>query len=109
MNCISNKCTYLYPRNNGDTIGTQQSIKNKIRYKSDQSGDAINLSKLSFSSDAFKLLNKNLKFVHTLKKYNKKQLEIPMLKIPSALSNFELTSRITIQSQTQIKKSYPSK
>ena len=75
MNCLSNKCTYLYPRNNRDTIGIQQSIKNKIRYKSNPSGDAINLSKLSFSSDAFKLLNKNLKFVHTLKKYNKKQLD----------------------------------
>ena len=65
----------LYPTNNGDTIGIQRAIKSKIRYKSDPSGKVINLSKHSFSLDTFKLLNKNLNFVPTPKKYNKKKLD----------------------------------
>ena len=71
----NNKCTYLYPTNNGNAIGIQRAIKSKIRYKSDPSGHVINLSKHSFSLDTFKLLNKNLNFVPTPKKYNKKQLD----------------------------------
>ena len=47
----------------------------KIRYKSNPSGNVINLSKHSFSSDTFKLLNKNLNFVPTPKNYNNKQLD----------------------------------
>ena len=31
----NNECTYLYPINNGNTIGIQPAIKSKIRYKSD--------------------------------------------------------------------------
>ena len=57
------------------TIGIQQAIKSKIRYKSDPSGNVINISKYSFSLDTFKLLNKNLNFVPTPKKHNKKQLD----------------------------------
>ena len=57
------------------TIGIQRAIKSKIRYKSDPSGNVINISKYSFSLDTFKLLNKNLNFVPTPKKYNKKQLD----------------------------------
>ena len=53
----------------------QRAIKSKIRYKSDPSGQVINLSKHSFSLDTFKLLNKNLNFVPITKKYNKKQLD----------------------------------
>ena len=71
----NNKCTYLYPTNNGNAIGIQRAIKSKIRYKSDPSGHVINLSKHLFSLDTFKLLNKNLNFVPTPKKYNKKQLD----------------------------------
>ena len=55
-------------------FGIQRAIKSKIRYKSDPSGHVINLSKHSFFLDIFKLLNKNLNFVPTPKKYNKKQL-----------------------------------
>ena len=95
--------TYLYPANNGNTIGIQQTIKSKIINKSDPSGHVINLSKHSFSLDTFKLLNKNLDFVPTPKKYNKK------LKIYFGLSNFELTSKISSQSRTQIKKTYSFK
>ena len=69
------KCTYLYPTNNGNTIDIQRAIKNKIRCKSHPSGNVVNLSKHSFSSYTLKLLNKNLNFVHTLKKYNKNQLD----------------------------------
>ena len=71
----NNKRTNLYPTNNGNAIGIQRAIKSKIRYKSDPSGHVINLSKHSFSLDTFKLLNKNLNFVPTPKKYNKKQLD----------------------------------
>ena len=60
---------------NGNAIGIQRAIKSKIRYKSDPSGHVINLSKHSFSLDTFKLLNKNLNFVPTSEKYNKKQLD----------------------------------
>ena len=67
--------TYLYPANNGNTIGIQQTIKSKIINKSDPSGHVINLSKHSFSLNIFKLLNKNLNFVPTPKNYNKKQLD----------------------------------
>ena len=69
----NNKRTNLYPTDNGNAIGIQRVIKSKTRFKSDPSGHVINLSKYSFSLDAFKLLNKNLNFVPTLKKYNKKQ------------------------------------
>ena len=71
----NNTCTYLYPKNNGNAIGMQRAIKSKIRYKSDPLWHVINLSKHSFSLDTFKLLNKNLNFVPTPKKYNKKQLD----------------------------------
>ena len=56
-------------------MGIQRAIKSKIRYKSDPSGHVINLSKRSFSLDTFRPLNKNLNFVPTPKKYNKKQLD----------------------------------
>ena len=69
------KCTYLYSTHNGNTIGIQRAIKSKIGYKSDPSGNAINLSKQSFSLYTFKLLNKSLNFVPTPKKYNKRQLD----------------------------------
>ena len=69
----TNKLTYLYSRNNGNTIGIQQAIKNKIRYKSDPSGNVTNLSKHSLSPNTFKLLSKSLNSVPTPKKYNKKQ------------------------------------
>ena len=69
-----NKCTYLYPTNNGNTISILQAIKNKVAYESDPSGNVINLWKHSLSSDTFTLLNKNLDSVPTTKKYKKKQL-----------------------------------
>ena len=53
----------------------------------------LNLSKISFCLDTFKLLNKNLNFVPTPKKCNKKQLN-------TDAEIFELTSRISTQSQT---------
>ena len=55
-------------------MGKLRTIKSKYRYKSDPSGNVINLSKHLFSLDTFKLLNKNVNFVPTPKKYNKKQL-----------------------------------
>ena len=46
-----------------------QTIENALRRKSDPSGNVVNLSKHSFSSDTYKLLNGNLNFVHTSKRY----------------------------------------
>ena len=46
-----------------------QTIENALRRKSDPSGNVANLSKHSFSSDTYKLLNRNLNFVHTSKRY----------------------------------------
>ena len=57
-----------------ETLSILQAIKNKVTYKSDPSGKVINLWKHSFSSDNFTLLNKNLNFEPTPKKYKKKQL-----------------------------------
>ena len=95
----NNKCTYLYPTNNGNTIGIQRAIKSKIRYKSDQSGNVINLSKYSFTLDTFKLLNKNVNwYLHRKSKI--KSNKILMLKVSFTLSSFELTSRLSTQSQT---------
>ena len=71
----NNKSTYLYLKSSGNTSGIQQTFKNKIRYKSDPFGKDLNLSKHSFSSDTFKLLNEILNVVPTPKKCNKKQLD----------------------------------
>ena len=49
--------------------------KKQLKTKSDPSGNVVNLSKKSFSSDAFTILHKNPNFVPTPKKYNKKQLD----------------------------------
>ena len=57
-----------------ETLSILQAIKNKVTYKSDPSGKVINLWKHSFSSDNFTLLNKNLNFEPTPKKYKEKQL-----------------------------------
>ena len=50
-------------------------LTHQNRYKSDPSGNLINLSDQSFSSDSFKLLNKNLYFIPTARKYIKKKLD----------------------------------
>ena len=47
---------------------------NNFRYKSDPSGNIVNSSKDSFSFGTYKLLNKNLNFIPTSKRYNKNQL-----------------------------------
>ena len=46
-----------------------QTIENALRLKSDPSGNVVNLSKNSFSSDTYKLLNGNVNFVHASKRY----------------------------------------
>ena len=50
-------------------------FKNKIRYGSSSSREVINLSKHSFFSDTFKLLNKNLDFIPSPKIFSKKELD----------------------------------
>ena len=58
------------------TMETLSAINKKLKAKlADPSGHVINLSKHSFSLDTCKLLNKNLNFVPTPKKYDKKQLD----------------------------------
>ena len=66
------QATTTFIQQNRNAIGIQQAIKSKIRYEPDPSEHVINLSKHSFSLDAFKILNKNLNFVPTPKRYNKK-------------------------------------
>ena len=56
------------------TFKLQQTITNTLIYKSDPSGNAVNLSKHSLSFDTYKLLDKNLNFIPTSKRYNKNQL-----------------------------------
>lgn len=71
MSFCNNKCSYLYPANIGNAVDKRRAIENKIRYRSDPSRNAINLSKYSFFSDILKLLNKNLKLVPKPKKFSK--------------------------------------
>ena len=68
------KGTEFRTRNNANTFKLQRTITNALRYKSDPSGNVVNLSKHSFSFDTYKLLNKNLNFIPTSKRYNKNQL-----------------------------------
>ena len=52
-----------------------RSVKStEFRYKSDPSGNVVNLSKQSFSFGTYKLLNKNFNFIPISKRYNKNQL-----------------------------------
>ena len=68
------KGTEFRSRNNANTSKLQRPITNVLSYKSDPSGNVVNLSKHSFSFDTYKLLNKNLNFIPTSKRYNKNQL-----------------------------------
>ena len=52
----------------------QRTVISALRYKSDPSGNVINLPKHSFSYDTNKLLHKNLKVITTSNRYNKNQL-----------------------------------
>ena len=61
---------YIYIYINANTFKLQRTITNALRYKSNLSGNVINLSKHSFSFDTYKLLNKNLHFIPTSKRYN---------------------------------------
>ena len=64
------KGTEFRTRNNGNTFKLQRTITNALRYKSDPSGN-VNLSKHSFSFNTYKLLDKNLNFIPTSKRYIK--------------------------------------
>ena len=63
------KGTKFHARNNAHTFKLQRTITNALRYKSDPSGNVVNLSKHSFSFDTYKLLNKNLNFIPTSERY----------------------------------------
>ena len=54
-------------------IHIQRPIISKIGYRSDPSRKVINLLKISFSSDNFELLNKNVHFAPTTKELIRKQ------------------------------------
>ena len=49
------KGTEFRTRNNANTFKLQRTITNALRYKSDPSGNNVNLSKRSFSFDTYKL------------------------------------------------------
>ena len=54
------KGTEFRTRNNANTFKLQRTITNALRYKSDPSGNVVNLSKHSFSFDTYKILKKIL-------------------------------------------------
>ena len=64
----------LYARHHDRFIKLQRAIKNTIRLQSDPAGQIINLTQKIFSRETFKFLNKNLNFVPTQNKINKKEL-----------------------------------
>ena len=68
------KGTEFRTRNNANTFKQQRIITSALRYKAEPSGNVKNSSKHSCSFDTYKLLNKNLNFIPTLKRYNKNQL-----------------------------------
>ena len=68
------KDTEFRSRNNAKTFKLQRTITNALRYKSNPSGNVVYLSKHSFPFDTYKLLNKNLNFIHISKRYSKNQL-----------------------------------
>ena len=80
--------TEFRSRNNANTFRIQRTTTNALRYKSDPSGNVLNLSKHWFSFDTYKLLNKNLNLIPTSKRYNKSQL-------PADLQNFVWLIKLT--------------
>ena len=62
------KGTEFRSRTNANTFKLQRTITNALGYKSDPSGNAVNLSKQWFCFDIHKLLNKNLIFIPTSKR-----------------------------------------
>ena len=60
----------FYQRNNAKTKNLWQNIQSTARFKSDPIGSVVNLSNKKFTKDTFKLLNKNLNFIPTLKQTN---------------------------------------
>ena len=65
------ECYNIYQRNHENFDNLWKTIEKSIRHQSDQNGNIINLTKLSFKKADYKLLNKNLNFIPTPKVYNK--------------------------------------
>ena len=55
-------------------LGYSEQFKTQFRLQSDTAGQIISLTQKIFSRSTFKLLNKNLNFVPTQNKRNKKEL-----------------------------------
>ena len=55
-------------------LGYSEQFKTQFRLQSDTAGQIISLTQKIFSRPTFKLLNKNLNFVPTQNKRNKKEL-----------------------------------
>ena len=53
----------------------RRTIESSTGLQSDPAGNVINLSNKYFTKDVYKILNKNLSFVPTIKKFNKKLLD----------------------------------
>ena len=64
-------CAEAHRRKNQNLSELRRTTEKLIQYQHGSSGNVINLSKLSFSKNVYRLLNKNLNFVPTGKIYNK--------------------------------------
>lgn len=64
----------LYTRNYDYFIKLHQTTKNTITLHSDSAWQIRNLTRKAFSMEVFKFLNRNLNFVPTQSKINKKEL-----------------------------------
>ena len=64
----------LHARHHDHFIKLQRAIKNTIRLQFDPAGQIINLTQKKYSRGIYKLFSKNLNFVPTQNKINKKEL-----------------------------------
>ena len=65
----------LHGANNGHFSKLSRKIKKTAKFRSDPTGNVINLSNYEFSKATYKLLNRNLNFVPTQSKYNENKFD----------------------------------
>ena len=71
----TNYSNQLHRTNYDNVIKIRRTIENSTGLQSDPAGNIINLRKKKFTKDLYKILNKNLIFVPTVKKFAKKILD----------------------------------
>ena len=65
----------IHRTNNGNISKLWRKVEKSTKFQSDPIGNVMNLSKYKFSKATYRLLNKNLNFVPTQKKYNRNEFE----------------------------------